>query len=97
MSGPQERVRAYLDWRDENNAKYPNPGDWRHIEDEIDSRGSLGNFTHSDIRDTLNELDEHQRFIEQVDETLDQLNGFNDAEVLSAVLRLFGNHTKEES
>lgn len=86
---PEQRVREYLDALDEHDRIITTGwtyGDTIH-----------GYNTHelsrTDIRDVLNELAEHRSLLEQVDAQLDRLNGTNDADVLSALCKLLGNHT----
>lgn len=86
--GPEQRVRAYLDENDKAAEHYDHSWDW------LSGFGGADLYA-SDIRDVVNELDEHRSLLEAIDAQLDRLNGNNDAAVLNALSTLLGNHRKK--
>ncbi len=69
---------------------------WLDDTEDEPFRGTLIAVERTDLRDVLNELDEHQRLLEQIDKALDRLDGLNDAVVLYELRALLGNHTEDK-
>jgi hypothetical protein len=65
---------------------------WLDDTEDEPFRGTLIAVERTDLRDVLNELDEHQRLLEQIDEALDGPSEYGNIERIRALL---GNHTED--
>ncbi len=84
MPTPQERVQAFIEsWGDD--PEY----DELAISDDADS--NYFPLSASDLRDVLNELEEHQNLLERVDTVLDA-NAIPEV-IVKKIRRMLGNHT----